>query len=55
MSAMGKVGVGLMENPSLMKRGDYYYWYVIVRHRNWMPTTLLISAVLVFIIIYNLF
>ena len=21
------VGVGLMENPSLMKRGEFYYWH----------------------------
>lgn len=24
---MHAVGVGLMENPSLMKRGEYYYWH----------------------------
>lgn len=23
----GATGVGLMENPSLMKRGDWYYWH----------------------------
>ena len=24
---MHAVGVGLMENPSLMKRNEYYYWH----------------------------
>lgn len=40
VARMGHVGVGLMENPSLMKRGEYYYWYAIMplwlyRYKRW--------------------